>query len=233
MYSGAHSVYFGDKNTWTNWFLIPDSRPVFNPPKQKTQYLDIPGASGSIDLSESLFPYPVFYDREGTMDFIVDNDHKAWHELYSEIMDYLHGRRMRARLEDDPNYYYEGRFSVNEWRSEESNSVISIDYRVEPYKRATAETQLISRTTTSSRVSNTIAAGSYGNAPVSPRLVVSTSVSQGMTVRFVNATLGIDETLLLKTGTHTPPEFVLYGGAATMYFTGAGSVQVYARKGGL
>ena len=233
MYAGQHSVYFGDKNTWTDWYLIPDTRPVFNPPQQKTHYLDIPGANGSLDLSESLAPYPVFNDREGTMDFLVDNDHKEWHVLYSEIMDYLHGRRMRARLSDDPGYFYEGRFTVNEWRSEESNSVISIDYRVGPYKWAVTETQLLSRTTSSSTVSSVIAANAYGNAPVNPRLTVSTTVSQGMAVRFVNGALGIDETLLLKTGTHTPPEFLLYGGACTLYFTGAGSVQVYARKGGL
>ena len=233
MYTGAHSVYFGSKNTWTDWFLIPSSRPVFNPPKQKTQYLDIPGASGSLDLSESLTPYPIFNDREGTMEFAVDNDHREWHALYSEIMDYLHGRTMQARLADDPNNYYEGRFSVNEWKSEPANSVISISYRVGPYKWATTETLLFNRTTTSSAVSNPIPATAYGNAPVNPKLVISTSVSQGMTVRFVNAALSIDETLLLKTGTHTPPEFVLYGGAATMYFTGAGSVQVFVRKGGL
>ena len=59
-----------------------------------------------------------------------------WGVLYSEIMAYLHGKRMRAVLEDDPGYYYEGRFAVNEWKSEANWSSIVIDYEVEPYKKS-------------------------------------------------------------------------------------------------
>lgn len=33
-------------NTYDDWFLIPTSRPVFNPPAVKTKYIDIPGRTG-------------------------------------------------------------------------------------------------------------------------------------------------------------------------------------------
>ena len=45
------------------------------------------------------------------------NDFKPWHMAYSDIMDYLHGQKLRAVLEDDPEYFYEGRFTVNVWKS--------------------------------------------------------------------------------------------------------------------
>lgn len=135
-----HSITFGDKNTWTDWHLVPSSRPVINPPKPKVQYVDIPGADGSIDLTESLAGRPVFSDREGSLDFIVlndlnvDNYNYNWIEVYTSIMQYLHGRRMKMILEDEPNYYYEGRFDVNNWSSDQNNSTISINYHLSPYK---------------------------------------------------------------------------------------------------
>ena len=49
-------------------------------------------------------------------------------------MDYLHGRTMRAILEDDREYFYEGRFTINEWKSSKDWSRIVIDYDLGPYK---------------------------------------------------------------------------------------------------
>ena len=129
-----HSITFGDKNTWDDWHIVPSSRPVFSPPPLKKKLLDIPGADGSVDLSESLTGYPVYENREGSFEFIVMNDYKEWYEVYSDIMDFLHGQTMRAILEDDKEYFYEGRFTVNEWRSDKDWSRIVIDYSVGPYK---------------------------------------------------------------------------------------------------
>ena len=129
-----HSVTFGDKNTWDDWRLVPASRPVFNPPAQKVKTLEIPGGDGVIDLSQSLTGYPVYQNRTGSIEFIVMNDFKPWHMAYSDIMDYLHGQKLRAILEDDPEYFYEGRFVVNAWKSEKDWSRITIDYDVGPYK---------------------------------------------------------------------------------------------------
>lgn len=115
-----HSITFGDKNTWDDWRLVPASRPLFNPPAQKVKTLDIPGGDGVIDLSQALTGYPVYQNRTGSIEFIVMNDFKPWHMAYSDIMDYLHGQTMRAILEDDPEYFYEGRFTVNAWKSEKT-----------------------------------------------------------------------------------------------------------------
>ena len=68
------------------------------------------------------------------MEFYVSNGYQSWECLYSEIMNYLHGQKMRAYLEDDPGFYYEGRFSVNKWESNKYRSTIVIEYNVAPYK---------------------------------------------------------------------------------------------------
>ena len=85
-------------------------------------------------MSQSLTGYPVYQNRTGSIEFIVMNDFKPWHMAYSDIMDYLHGQKLRAVLEDDPEYFYEGRFTVNVWKSEKDWSRITIDYDVGPYK---------------------------------------------------------------------------------------------------
>lgn len=130
-----HSITIGTKNTWDDWHLIPASRPLFNPPPVKTNYVEIPGGDGVLDLSAALTGRPTYNNRTGSWSFYVQNGFKDWTALYSEIMVYLHGKEMRAILEDDPAYYYEGRFSVNAWRSDPQNSMIVIDYNVGPYKK--------------------------------------------------------------------------------------------------
>ena len=55
-----HSVTFGDKNTWDDWHLVSPTRPCFVPPEQKTTYLDIPGACGSMIMVHGLRSIPKF-----------------------------------------------------------------------------------------------------------------------------------------------------------------------------
>lgn len=143
-----HSITFksdnaliNEKNTWTDWHLVPVSRPVINPPKVKTRIVDIPGGNGSIDLTETLTGRSLYYNRTGSLEFIVVNDtyepvndYIEWSLAYSNIVNAIHGRKLKAILEDDPDWYYEGRFFVNEWRSNRNHSSIVIEYDLNPYK---------------------------------------------------------------------------------------------------
>lgn len=136
-----HSITFGNKNTWVDWRMVPTTRPVFAPPAHKTHYIDVPGMNGpGVDLSNTLTKYPTYENRKGSLEFIVFNQnamnegYSDWASTYSRVMNYLHGKKMKAYLMDDPYYYYQGYFTVNEWRSDPNWSLIVIDYDVEPYK---------------------------------------------------------------------------------------------------
>ena len=107
---------------------------MFNPPSVKAEYVDIPNSDGTIDFTETLTNSPTYNYREGSIEFIVENGHRNWCELYSEILNLLHGKSAKAYLEDDPSYYFEGRFFVNEWKSDIHWSLITIDYKVKPHK---------------------------------------------------------------------------------------------------
>lgn len=144
MYNKTHSITFGDgtvvngrfvgTNTWKDWHLIPSSRPDVTAPSVETNMIHIPGRHGSIDMSEYLTGGPVYGDSSGTWNFLVDNDHERWEAIRTKIMNFLHGKRMKCVLEDDPAWYYEGRFQVKP-ASGERNSTISIDYVLYPYKK--------------------------------------------------------------------------------------------------
>lgn len=157
MNEGYHSLIFADditpylisnpsvidsyRHTWDSWHLIPSSRPVFSPPPVKELYQEVPGSNSSLDYTESLTGYPLYGNREGSIEFWVINNQdmpninqKEWSVLYSEIMNYLHGRKKVVILEDDLTYYYEGRWKVNDWKSDKERSIITLDYNVRPYK---------------------------------------------------------------------------------------------------
>jgi hypothetical protein len=231
-----HSITFGDKNTWDDWHLIPSSRPLFNPPTVKTKTIDIPGGNGVIDLSESLTGYPVFNNREGSIEFVIVDQDTSWVDIFSMISNYLHGRRMKAILEDDPGHYYEGRFSVNSWKSDKDWSKITIDYSVGPYKWELQSSLDDWLWDTFSFVNGVIPTnffknlkvthgqnkysfdGSlFGSAITCPEFVISTKMGTGVVIRFVNSDLGIDTTQTLIDGTKQSSDMILNGGNIDIY----------------
>ena len=91
------------KHTWKDWRIVPTSRPLFLPPSVKTVLMSIPGSDGVLDLTESLTGEVHFENRKGSMEFSVENKDR-WFELYSDIMDYLHGGKIVSSA--TPVYYF-------------------------------------------------------------------------------------------------------------------------------
>lgn len=123
-------------NTYDDWFLIPTSRPVIQPPKPKQNIVDVPGANGTIDLSRSLTGYPLFSNRQGTNEYMIENDKwPKWLDALTEITNKLDGQYLRMYFEDEePEYYYVGTWSIASWESGEIYSTITIEYDLYPFK---------------------------------------------------------------------------------------------------
>lgn len=127
------------KNTWEDWGLVGSSRPTIAPAKPITNLVKVTGMSGFYNASEILTGYPLYESRTGSFDFIVLNkfnkeDAKRWVDIYNEVCEYLNGQELCCVFEDEPEYYYQGVFSVSGFESGEYNSTITIDYEVQPYK---------------------------------------------------------------------------------------------------
>lgn len=142
-------------NSFSDWHLVPDGRPIIAQPETKTSFVDIPGGQGVIDLSEALTNYPLYKTRTGQINFNVLNDYESWESLYQKIANTLHGKVTTLRLEDDPDWYYQGRFKVA-WSSPNDGtwSKVSIDYELDPFKYST-ELTTISVTSTANGNKNT------------------------------------------------------------------------------
>ena len=148
-YDGIHSLLIGDfingrydpdngfLDTWTDLHLIPTDRPVIAPPKVRENYVDIPGAHGSVDLTDILIGRPLYENRTGSFTFYVDHTNEVydrWDYAYDKLLNLLNGFKKKIILKDSPSYYYEGRLSVNEWKTDKLASQITLDYNVFPFK---------------------------------------------------------------------------------------------------
>ena len=140
VWTQQQKLQFNGRNTWKDWHLIPSSRPVINPPTIKSNYIDIPGGNGTIDASTILTDYPVYNDREGSIEYYVTRNYDSyasWVKVYSDVMNYLGGKKFKVILEEDPGFFYRGRVDVNQWKSEKDWSKITLDYHLEPFKYET------------------------------------------------------------------------------------------------
>lgn len=132
-----HSITFNDeKNTWEDWHLVPVTKPVFAVPSVKTQYIDVPGRDGSIDYTENKEGGDVNYGmRQGSFEFYFLPDYDEWHIVLENLRGYLHGKRFsKVVLEDDPGYYYTGRFAINNWDTSDQFTTVTIEYTADPFK---------------------------------------------------------------------------------------------------
>lgn len=222
-------------NTLTDFFLVPTSRPTINPPTLKSTSVDIPGANGVLDLTRALVPYPVFSNRQGTVEFAVLNDKMDWAQLYSKIMGIIHGRKMRMWLEDDPDWYYEGTWTVEEWRSNADGtwSNVTLGYDLFPYKLKRTETTLqYSMANTTTIYAWSIMQSSIGIMPISPKIrttrknvTVSVTTKPKYSRKFE------------QIGTYEDPSFVLWApdrvSIAGLTGQGGGDLYLTFREGSL
>lgn len=239
-----HSLTIGAKNTWDDWHLVPSSRPLVNPPTVKTHYVTVPGKDGVLDLSESLSDRVVYGNRTGTWEFYVINsgqlvfnsDYEEWFQRYTIIMDYLHGKELKLILDDDPAFYYTGRFSVNSWTSNPGNSVIIISYNLGPYKLTTTdqadqwlwdpfnfETGII-RTYNNIKVNGSASVSYLLNTTAETHPIIICSNS-GMTVTFDGITHP------LRRGQNAVEQITLQNGENLLQFTGNGMVTIKSSGG--
>jgi len=133
-----HSIIISGKNTYDEWQMVPTSRPLVNPPEVKTTYLDNPGGNGSLDYTDSLTGTVLYGQRTGSWEFWLKPE-AEWANVYSSLLNYLHGIKHTVILEDDPDFMYIGRLQINNWKSDPHNSLLTIDYNLDPFKEVASE----------------------------------------------------------------------------------------------
>lgn len=138
----GHGVEFkiGDKvHHSSDWNLLLSSFDM-GIPAPKTEYVDIVGGNGSIDLTEVYGE--IFYDnRQGTIE-LTCLDSVRFDETLDKIYAFLHGKECHITVYYDEFYYYVGRVSVNKYKTSKALANISLSITAEPYKLKQYETIL-------------------------------------------------------------------------------------------
>ena len=220
-----HGMTIGGKHTFTDWSLLPMEIPVFSQAQPALSFENVPGASGSLDYTEVLSGSIPYKNREGSFEFIVlpGQDYET---AKSAVVNFLAGQRLNCVLDDDPYFFYSGRFWVNEAQSNRGYGTIVISYIADPYKYANnltgSESWLwdqdnivyIGGITVSTSVTKHLINPS--GSSVTPKFICSAA----MTVTKGGSTYN------LPAGTTTSPGFTLATGDNTLTFAGNGTVLV-------
>lgn len=236
-YDGEHglTITVGDRTikTWdpgNGWCLAPKSRPFVSPPPVKEEYIDVPGADGSLDYTEVLTNSVHYGNRTGSWEFLVDNGYAPALEVHSKLLNFMHGRKATVILDDEPDYYYTGRLTLDtKFNAKDYNQVV-IKYNFGPYKFPVSGTG-DSDWKWSELFGNVITYGSFQVKTDKMRVIYNENSTA------VTATINVTNTMKLTFGndiiylTTGDNEITLQPGGNLMLFEGTGRVKVnYARR---
>lgn len=100
-------------HTADDWGLVMTSKVIGRPPI-KDKYIELKDRDGDLDFTDALTGIPAYGTRTLSFDFEYLDDPKRWTEIFADICNALHGRRLKIFEPDDSAYYYLGRVSVGE-----------------------------------------------------------------------------------------------------------------------
>lgn len=130
-------ISFGNIHSFRDLDLIL-SDVVIPPASPKQTFVDIPGADGSVDLTEAHGEVK-YSDRTGAkftfyMNPAGDLSEDAWEAKKTEISNLLNGQRCDITLDKDPGYYWQGRCTVSDHASSKKLRKFVVGARLAPYK---------------------------------------------------------------------------------------------------
>lgn len=207
---------FDKYNTAYDWGLLLTAKDL-TPPEPKTNYVQLDGMSGSLDLTEALTGEVPYNDRTLTASFMATEgtfDERV--ALLREITKALHGRKVRIVDPDDPQHYLLGRTNVKPVQAP-SYLELTIEATCDPWRYAINETERRVDAPADVVIRND------GSQTVCPVLTVTGSVS--ITVN--EATTELDE------GSYKITDLRLKPGVNVIGVAGSGSVTFSYREADL
>lgn len=170
-----NTIIFNELDSYDDLKLVLISKTI-PAPEPKTTTVDIPGGDSVLDFSE-YFGNINYKNRKLSFEFNAIGDKKNFLVLYSDIQNQIHGKKMKVILSDDPDFYYYGRVTINEWKTDKNIGKLTIEVDAEPYKYKKSVT-LVSDIITSEK---TIVCINL-RKPVVPRITVTAET----TIKFGN-----------------------------------------------
>ena len=210
-------IRFGTKWVHADYGLIVAPYAI-SMPEPQTNFVDIPGRDGALDLSEA-FGTVRYADRIIPLTMYA---RAPFDTLISSFAADVHGRRMNLIFDRDPTYYYDARVTVEDVEHHAGYCELSLECRARPYKMEHFETTITVLPTGSATVTLT-----NTRMPVVPTITVSAEMTLTFTLSGTNYSVN------LSAGTHVIPSLVLLEGDTAIEITGTGRITFTYRKGTL
>lgn len=210
------TVKFDTKDSYTDYglYLQPYTIPM---PDIKSNYIDIAGADGTLDLTE-VFGRVRFMDRTFTLDLRVFNLDQDFHSTITTFANAVHGKRVKITFSDDPGYYYYGRVDVDTVSPLVFVGVVTVFITAAPWKYKTNVTSVTEEVTTSKKITLT-----NDRMPTIPTITVDAEMSLAWGTN----------TVTLSAGTHTVLDLELQQGNTSITVTGTGTITFAYQEGAL
>lgn len=120
------------KHTFEDWGLLLSSFSI-GEATPKTEYVDIVGGNGTLDLTE-IYGQIFFKDRTHTIVLTSLDDELRFTDKLDEITAFLHGRKFKITNDFNNEWYYVGRVEVNKYATSKRLGKITLKCVCEPYK---------------------------------------------------------------------------------------------------
>lgn len=210
-------VSFNSLHSFEEWGLILSEKEIGSPDIKESK-VDVEGADGELDYTEA-FGGVKFGNRTIKFGFQKANiSAREFLNLLSDVHDALYGRQMTVSLDDDPDWYYQGRCKVADFTHNGRIAKLSIEVDAEPYKlkkTATKRTEAVS--------------GSAEIVLTNSRKPIVPTITTDAAMQFVFK----GNTYAASAGTFRIPEIQLDEGSNAITVTGTGTVTFEYREGRL
>ena len=208
-------------NTWYNWRLILTAKDV-TPPEPKTNYVNLDGMSGTLDLSESLTGEVTYQDRTITASFWTDEgSYNDRERLLHEIIAALHGKKIRIIEPDDPEHYFYGRVKIKSRKNILAYTEFTIEAVCEPWRYSIHDT--VRRIEVNSQDVANLVIHNNGVKTLCPIITVTGSVN----IIYNGVTTSLTD------GSYRITTVKLYQGITVIGVSGNGSVDLTYREADL
>lgn len=209
-------VTFGNHHSYDDFFLILNSKEL-EAPKPKLETVDVPGADSFLDLTEA-FGEVKYNNRKLTFGFSTIVPQSEFMDLFSRIQNVIHGQKKNIILDDDPDFYYVGRISVDKWKADKNIGKITVECECEPYKYKVQKTVIVNSVTT---------AQTFIFKNLRKRVIPTITVTDSVQITFGGTTYA------LSAGTYTSSDIIFVEGDNTLTVTGSTTITVEYQEGGL
>lgn len=231
-----NGVKFDDYHSIDDWGLITTNIEI-GEPEPKTNYVDIPGMNGSLDLTETMGEI-TYNNRLITINFTKEEtdplEHANGYLFEQKIRHAIHGRKMDIAFDSDKTFYWRGRVRVTEYDMASKGQInITVEVNAEPYKYDVTfdgDRWLWSPFDFSSgiiNVSHYVVNGSLTITLINRDMLVSPTItsSSRMTVTFNSKTVPVN------TGTWKMYDIRLQPGENVLTFKGSGTIEISYKAG--